>query len=109
MTSKYDINLVKKQFIKSKDVTRSHFDITKKSKAIINMKEVRNIYNSFVERGIEPSRIGMVGLNGERYTTIKGPKQVILEDYEDDQYLNGKSSEIKEKLSEFHNIQLIIY
>ena len=107
--SNYNIQLVKKQELKKKLITRTQFNITKKQNQMIGIEDVEKIYNQFLDRGIDPERIGIIGLNGERLTTIKSPNSTELFNYFDDDYLDGKSNDIKEKLTKFFNIQLIIY
>ena len=107
--SNYNIQLVKQKLIKSSKEKRSQFNITKKGNKMIEISDVEIIYNQFLGRGIDAKRIGIIGLNGERLTTIKSPTTNDLFNYFDDDYLDGKSSEVKEKLSEFFHIQFIIY
>jgi hypothetical protein len=109
MASNYNIQLVKKQDLKKTGQTRTQFHITKKGDKMIDIKDIQKIYNQFLAKGISAERIGLVGLNGERYTTIKSPHTDDIFDYFDDEYLDGKSSEVKSKLSKFFNLQLIIY
>lgn len=109
MSSNYNIKLVNQTNIKATGEKRSHFSITKKGDKMIDIKDVEIIYNQFLAKGIDANRIALVGLNGERYTTIKSASNDELFDYFDDDYLDGKSSAVKDKLSKFFNIQLIIY
>lgn len=109
MTSNYNIKLVQQKVIKNRKQKRTHFHITKKDNEMIDIDDIQLIYNQFLERGIEASRIGIVGLNGERLTTLKGINTDDLFNYFDDDYLDGKSSEIKEKLTQFFHIELLIY
>ena len=107
--SDYNIQLVKKQKMVKSGQTRSHFNITKTKDRMISIEDVDKIYNQFLERGIKAERIGLIGLNGERYTTIKSPHSDDLFNYFDDDYLDGKSSEIKDKLTKFFHLQVLIY
>jgi len=109
MESNYNIQLVKQVNLKATGEKRTQFSVTKKGNKMIDIKDVEIIYNQFLEKGIDANRIALVGLNGERYTTIKSASQDELFDYFDDDYLDGKSSAVKDKLSKFFNIQLIIY
>jgi hypothetical protein len=107
--SNYNITLVRQANIKATGEKRTQFSVTKKGNKMIDIKDVELIYNQFLAKGIDADRIALVGLNGERYTTIKSPFNDALFDYFDDDYLDGKSSAVKDKLSKFFNIQLIIY
>lgn len=109
MNGNYNIELVKKQFIKKANVERKQFQIVKKNKKMITVKDIEAIYKQFLAKGINADRIGILGLNGERLTTIKSIHSGDTFNYADEEYLNGKSEDVREKLSNFFNIQIIIY
>lgn len=109
MSGKYNIELVKSQFMPRIKKERKQFNFVRKDKKMIDVKDVQKIYNELLQSGIESDSISILGLNPERLTTIKSLNSGNTFDYFDDDYLNGKSSDIQEKLSKFFSIQVIIY
>jgi hypothetical protein len=109
MSGNYNIQLVKKVLMPKFKKERKQFSIVKRDKMMIDIEDIQTIYKQFLDKGIEAERISILGLNGERLTTIKSLESGETFDYFDDEYLNGKPEEIREKLSEFYNIQVIIY
>lgn len=109
MSGKYKIELVKSQYMPRINRERKQFNFVRKDKKMIDVKDVEKIYNELLQSGIESENISIIGLNAERLTTIKSFKSGNTFDYFDDDYLNGKSSDIQEKLSKFFTIQVIIY
>jgi hypothetical protein len=109
MSGNYNIQLVKKVYIPKIKKERKQFNITKKNKTMIDIDDIEAIYSQFITKGISPERISIVGLNNERLTTIKSFSTDDTFDYFDEEYLNGKPEEIRDKLTEFYNIQIIIY
>jgi hypothetical protein len=109
MNSNYNIELVQKRLNKKTGEERKQLSITKKNKKLITLKEVETIYNRYVAKGIQPSRICIVGENAERLLTIKEFKKDELFDGNGYDYMEGKSQEVIDKLSKFRNVQVIIY
>lgn len=109
MSGNYNIKLVKKVYIPKFKKERKQFSIVKKNKQMIDIDDIQAIYKQFIDNGIEADRISILGLNGERLTTIKSFESADTFDYFDDEYLQGKPDEIKDKLREFYNLQVIIY
>lgn len=109
MTGNYNIQLVKKVYMAKFKKERKHFSIVKKNKKMIEIEDIQAIYDQFVDKGIEPERISILGLNGERLTTIKSFQSGDTFDYFDEEYLNGKPEAVIDKLTQFFNIQVIIY
>jgi hypothetical protein len=109
MSSNYNIQIVKKQDFKKTGAKRTHFSITKKNETMISIDDIEAIYQQFLSSGIQAEHIGLVGLNAERFTTIKSLFSDELFNYFEDDYLDGKSHAVKEKLSNFFNLQVIIY
>jgi hypothetical protein len=109
MSGKYNIELVKSVYMPRVKKERKQFSFVRKDKKMIDIKDVEKIFNELLESGINSDSISVLGLNGERLTTIKSFSSGNTFDYFDDDYLNGKSSDIQEKLSKFFSIQVIIY
>ena len=109
MTSNYNIEMVQKRLNKKTGEERKQLNITKKNKKVIKMKEVKSIYEHYVAKGIAPNRIIIVGLNAERVFNLKGKDMEELYDFENDDYMEGKSREVIDKLNKFDSVQVIVY
>lgn len=109
MSGNYNVQLVKKVYIPKIKKERKQFSIMKKNKTEINIEDIDEIYNQFVDKGIAPERISILGLNNERLTTIKSFSSGEVFDYFDDDYLNGKPVEVRDKITKFYSIQVIIF
>lgn len=109
MPKNYNIEVVQKRLNKKTGEERKQLNITKKNGKMIKIKEVKSIYDHYVKKGIAAERIAIVGLNPERVFNLKGFKQDELYDFESDDYLEGKSSEVIDKLSKFESVQVIVY
>jgi hypothetical protein len=109
MSGKYNIVLEKSVYLPRIKKQRKQFSFVRKDKKMIDVKDVEKIFNELLKGGVDSENISILGLNAERLTTIKSFSSGNAFDYFDDDYLNGKSSDIQEKLSKFFSIQVIIY
>lgn len=107
--SNYNIELVQQKTVKASNEKRSQYHVVKKNNTMLTFDDVEIIYNQMVNRGIAPERIAIIGLNAERLTTIKSLKESNLFEFGDEDYLNGKSQDIKDKLSQYFSIDVILY
>ena len=56
-----------------------------------------------------PEKVVVVGLNGERYITLKGLNETYMRDYGDDEYLQNKPDNIRELLTTFTRVEFIVH
>lgn len=105
----FKVELIQKRMIKKTGEEREQWNITKNKNKLIKLKDVQAIYEHYLAKGIPASRICIAGLNAERLTTIKAFNKDDLFDYEDDDYLNGKSIQVQDKLTQFYSLQVVVY
>jgi hypothetical protein len=106
--NKFNINLVKE--INTKKMgKKKQIEFTKKNLQLISLEEANDMYHQILEEShLLPHQISIIGLNDERFTTLKGFGDDEFADYFEDEYLKNKSSAIQEKLSNFFNITFMI-
>jgi hypothetical protein len=105
----FNIELVQKRFIKKTNEEREQLSITRKNKKLITLKDVQTIYEHYLSKGIPSKRIAIVGENAERLFTIKGLKSEEIFNGNNDDYMDGKSEEVIDKLSKFKSLQVVVY
>jgi hypothetical protein len=109
MSEKYNITLVKEQRTKNKKELRKQIEIVRKDGKIIKLNDIENLYNKVISKNINPQNIIVVGLNGERYITLKGLKESNMRNFGDEEYLQNKPKNIRNMLTKFTRIEFIVH
>ncbi len=105
----YNIKLVQKKETKNIRDVRKQIEVTKKNSKEITLDDVKLIYKDLLEKGVNANKISIVGLNAERLTTIKSFDEADVFDEFDEEYLENKGEDIRDKLTKYYRLEFIIY
>lgn len=107
--SKYQITLVKEFTSKNKKINRQQIEFKRRDKKMMSLDEVNRMYKELVkEENLNEDNIMIVGLNQNRYFTLKSFNQEDFTQFDED-YLQNKPKEVREMLKEFYSIDFVIY
>lgn len=109
MPIKLNKQVIQSKTFKNKSLNRSQVRITASSGQPLDLDDIHDIYENLIEMGISSDRIGIVGMNDERLTTIVSRDKDGMFDFADEEYLKNKPEAIQEKLSNFQYIDVLIY
>ena len=106
--NQYDMKLVKT--IETKKMgKRKLIQFHRKDKKLMTLDEINNMYHKLMTgSGLKPEDITIVGLNDERFTTLKGFGDEEFADYWEEEYLLNKPKDVKDKLTNFFNVNFIV-
>jgi C-terminal processing protease CtpA/Prc len=105
---KYNIKLLKNFETKNKKVMKKEIKINRKNGNKVSLDEVDDLYNYISNRyNIPTENIKVVGLNNERFITLKGEAHEALGDNYDD-YLQNKPEEVRDNLENFNDVHFFI-
>ena len=106
--SNYDIRLVKEFVTNNKKLHRFQIEFKRKDKKMMSLDEINKIYKEFVEEeNLNEDDIMIVGLNQNRYFTLKSLNQDDFTEFDED-YLENKPKEVKDMLKEFYSFEFIL-
>jgi hypothetical protein len=105
----YNIKLVKVSPTRNRKDTRRQIEVTRRDNRLISLDEVKSFYDDLLQEGKNPDQICIVGLNAERLTTIKSFDDKEVFDEFDEEYLQNKPEGIRDLLTHYSRVELILY
>ncbi len=94
---------------KNNSLNKSQVRISKTNGNQLTLEDIEEIYDNLMEQGFSSERIAIIGMNAERLTTIVSRDENAVFNFADEDYMKNKPEAIRDKLSNFDYVQVLIY
>jgi hypothetical protein len=98
---KYVMEVIENNKSKNGKLKRKTIRMKAKNNNPITFEELNDFYNGFIERGEDPNKISISGMNADRYITMKGFDDPDLRRLDLDEYYVNRTTNNVDKFESF--------